>query len=189
MKKKTLANIIMVSIILVIVVVGVVLGAYLRNTGGTEAVLGSLFSEKLIRSSTDGTTCTLTIACDTILDHTDRLDPAKAPYVPKDGYILKETTVSFTEGETVFDVLQRICEEGNIQLEYSWTPLHDSYYVEGISHIYEFDCGNESGWMYKVNDTFPNYGCSSYEVQSGDSILWRYTCVGYGADIGANMEN
>ncbi len=40
--------------------------------------------------------------------------------------------------------------------------MYNSYYVEGIGNLYEFDCGKESGWMYKVNGRFPNYGCSSY---------------------------
>ena len=36
---------------------------------------------------------------------------------------------------------------GAIQLEFSYTPLYASYYIEGINHLYEFDVGPESGWM------------------------------------------
>ena len=64
------------------------------------------------------------------------------------------------------------------QLEYSYTPMYGSYYVEGINHLYEFDCGSQSGWMYKVNGWFPNYGCSSYKLKDGDAIVWSYTCTG-----------
>ncbi len=128
--------------------------------------------------------CTLSIRCDTILNHWDNLDPAKTEYVPKDGCILY-ATVAFTEGETVFDVLKRACADYGIQIEYSWTPLYGSYYVEGIHHLYAFDCGYESGWMYKVNGWFPNYGCSSYTLSDGDHIVWCYTCSGLGADVGA----
>ena len=46
------------------------------------------------------------------------------------------------------------------------------------------DCGNESGWMYKVNGWFPNYGCSKYMLEDGDTIVWCYTCNGLGADVG-----
>ena len=129
-------------------------------------------------------TCTITIRCDTILNNMDSLDPAKAGYVPESGMILSAVTVDFTEGETVFDVLTRVCSTYGIQIEYSWTPMYDSYYIEGINNLYEFDCGFESGWMYKVNGWFPNYGCSSYALQDGDSIVWCYTCVGLGADVG-----
>ena len=132
-------------------------------------------------------TCTIEIRCDTILDNMDELATGKDSYVPADGTILAATTVSFTDGETVFDVLKRACEQNGIQLEYSYTPLYESYYVEGIHHLYEFDCGSESGWMFKVNGWFPNYGCSAYTLSQGDSIVWCYTCHGLGADVGGGV--
>lgn len=130
--------------------------------------------------------CTITIRCDTILDNWDNLDPAKAGYVPSNGVILPTVTVGFNEGETVFDVLNRVCSTYGIQIEYSWTPMYNSYYIEGINHLYEFDCGSESGWMYKVNGWFPNYGCSSYYLEGDETIVWCYTCVGLGADVGGS---
>lgn len=88
------------------------------------------------------------------------------------------------EPHTVFEVLQKVCAVAELQIEYSWTPMYNSYYIEGINHLYEFDCGNESGWMYKVNEWFPNYGCSAYTLKNGDDIVWCYTCNGLGADVG-----
>ena len=131
----------------------------------------------------------LEIRCDTILDNTDQLTPGKEEFVPADGLILPMVQVPFYEGESVFEVLNRVCQMANIQIEYSWTPMYDSYYIEGINHLYEFDCGEQSGWMYKVNEWFPNYGCSSYEVGDGDVIVWCYTCVGLGADVGDDWMN
>lgn len=132
-------------------------------------------------------TCTIAIYCDTILDNMENLDAGKDIYVPGNGVILSPTTISFTDGDTVLDVLKRVCDAYGIQLEYSYTPAYDSYYIEGINHLYEFDCGNESGWMYKVNGWFPNYGCSDYTVEQGDAIVWCYTCRGLGADVGGGM--
>ena len=140
---------------------------------------------KPVETTKEKLTCTITIRCDTILDNTDNLDPSKAPYVPDSGVILREITVDFEEGETVFDVLNRVCKQYNIPIEYSWTPMYDSYYIEGINNLYEFDCGSESGWMYKVNGWFPNYGCSSYYLTGGEEIVWCYTCNGLGEDVGA----
>ena len=128
--------------------------------------------------------CTLAIRCDTILNNYDKLNPAKAEFVPDNGIILAPVKVPFAEGETAFDVTKRACEAYGLQLEYSWTPLYNSNYVEGINHLYEFDCGAESGWMYAVNGWFPNYGTSSYVLQDGDAVVWEYTCVGLGADLG-----
>lgn len=130
-------------------------------------------------------TCTIEIRCDTILSNMGDLEAGLDVYVPGSGAILPATTVSFDPGETVFDVLKRICDERNIQIEYSFTPLYNSYYIEGINHLYEFSCGPESGWMYKVNGWFPNYGCSAYKLQGGESIVWCYTCHGLGTDVGA----
>ena len=129
--------------------------------------------------------CTIEIRCDTILNNMKDLRPGLDVYVPDSGTILPATTVTFTEGETVFDVLKRICDARGIQIEYSYTPMYGSYYVEGINNLYEFDCGQQSGWMYKVNGWFPNYGCSSYKLEAGDTIVWAYTCKGLGTDVGA----
>lgn len=131
-------------------------------------------------------TCTFSIECSTILNNLSDLDPEKLEMVPSDGVILKATTVTFYEGESVFDVLQRVCQENGIHMEASWTPIYNSAYVEGIHNLYEFDCGNESGWMYRVNGWYPNYGCSRYQLAQGDVVEWRYTCKGLGKDVGCD---
>ena len=149
-------------------------GTDVSSSGGQEGTGDSLSDSQAEESSIN--TCTITIRCDTILDNMENLTDGKEAYVPANGCILSTSTVEFEEGETVFDVLERVCSYAGIQLEYSWTPMYNSYYIEGINHLYEFDCGNESGWMYKVNGWFPNYGCSSYTLQDGDTIVWCYTC-------------
>ena len=190
--KKKSSNAIMVIIILTVAAAGIGFGLQ-SGIFNNKPVLGSEYKiapipdNRLVTSENAENICTITIRCDTVLDNQNLLEKAKVPYVPADGVILPEITVEFTPGENVFQVLQRVCEAADIPLEYSWTPLYDSYYLEGICHLYEFDCGPESGWMYQVNGTFPNYGCSSYEVQPGDSIEWLYSCIGLGADLGADV--
>lgn len=131
--------------------------------------------------------CTFSISCATVLDNMDILDKSKKEIIPDDGWILKPVTVTFNEGESVFDVLKQVCKDNKVQLEFSFTPIYNSAYIEGINNLYEFDCGSLSGWMYEVNDWFPNYGCSRYEVKNGDVIEWQYTCS-LGADIGGNYS-
>lgn len=130
-------------------------------------------------------TCTISISCATILDNMELCAENKRPLVPSDGVILPTTSVTFSEGESVYDVLQSVCRSYNIHMESSWTPLYNSAYIEGINNLYEFDVGKKSGWMYKVNGWFPNYGCSRYQVQNGDTICFVYTCD-LGADVGDN---
>ena len=128
-------------------------------------------------------TCTISIECSTILNNWDDLNEAKADFVPSDGWILYTSEVEYSPGETVYDVLYRVCKDTSIQMSAKYTPAYGSYYVEGINQLYEFDCGELSGWMYSVNGWFPNYGCSQYEVSDGDIIEWRYTCD-LGRDVG-----
>ena len=128
-------------------------------------------------------TCTLSVRCNTILDNIDWLDPEKVELVPEDGVIFPATTVTFYEGESVFNVLQREMRKAGIHMEFEDTPMYNSAYIEGINNLYEFDCGELSGWMYKVNGWFPNYGCSRYQLKEGDTIEWVYTCD-LGVDVG-----
>ncbi|MDR0445500.1 MAG: DUF4430 domain-containing protein [Oscillospiraceae bacterium] len=128
-------------------------------------------------------TCVISVRCDTILGNMDLLDREKWELVPEDGVILAETTAVFYEGESVFDVLRREMKLAGIHLEFMNTPIYNSAYIEGMNNLYEFDVGELSGWMYKVNDWFPNYGCSRYQLKAGDVIEWIYTCE-LGSDIG-----
>ena len=132
--------------------------------------------------------CTFSISCETILNNMDKCDKSKKAIVPKNGVILKATSVSFYKGESVFDILRRVCKENGIHMEFSNTPMYNSAYIEGIANLYEFDVGSGSGWMYKVNDWFPNYGCSRYQVKDNDVIQWVYTCD-LGEDVGGGVQH
>ena len=136
------------------------------------------------KAETKQSTCTLTIRCDTLVGKPEDLDEAKAELVPASG-LLYSATVSFTAGESVFDVLQRAMKEAGIPLEFTSVPVYGSAYFEGIANLYEFDCGPLSGWVYSVNGVFPNYGCSKYTLKDGDQVLWQYTCD-LGADVGGD---
>ena len=48
----------------------------------------------------------------------------------------------------------------------------------------EFDYTSMSGWMYCVNNKFPDYGASTYKPKDGDVIRWQFTVYGYGWDLG-----
>ncbi|WP_152393481.1 DUF4430 domain-containing protein [Paenibacillus guangzhouensis] len=130
-------------------------------------------------------TATLSVSSKTILDHLDDFNPDKLEMLPEDGVIYPAQKVTFYEGESVFDVLLREMRKNKIHMEFSMTPIYNSNYIEGIHNIYEFDCGELSGWMYKVNGWFPNYGASRYMLQEGDVIEWVYTCD-LGRDVGGD---
>ncbi len=128
-------------------------------------------------------TCTLSVRCDIILENIAWLDKEKVYLVPKDGVIFAEKTVTFYEGESVFNLLLREMKRNKIHMEFENVPIYNSAYIEGIANLYEFDCGELSGWMYKVNGWFPNYGCSRYQLKAGDKVEFVYTCD-LGIDVG-----
>lgn len=127
--------------------------------------------------------CTLSVVCKTILDNMDDLKEEKKELIPEDGVIYKAQEVTFYEGESVFNILLREMKKNKIHMEFEMTPIFNSNYIEGIANLYEMDCGELSGWMYKVNGWFPNYGSSRYKLSDGDVVEWIYTCD-LGRDIG-----
>lgn len=128
-------------------------------------------------------TCTLSVRCDTVLNNMNRLDKEKLSIVPSDGIIFPEHTITFFEGESAFDVTLREMKNNGIHFEFVNTPIYNNAYIEGIGNLYELDCGELSGWMYKINGIFPNYGSSKHILKTGDKIEWVYTCD-LGNDIG-----
>lgn len=124
----------------------------------------------------------VSIDCSSINNNYDKLDNSlkNGKYIPADGIILSETAVTVKEGDSVLDLTKKACSENDIQLEYSQSPK-DSY-VQGINYIYEFSCGDLSGWMYSVNGEFAHVGCSDYPLKNGDYVVWQYTC-----DLGKDL--
>ena len=121
-------------------------------------------------------TCILSVKCDTILDNITKFNKDKIHILPQDGVIFPETEVIFYPGESVFNVLVREMKRNKIHMEFEMTPIYETAYIRGIANIYEFDCGELSGWTYKVNNKSPNVGCSLYELKDSDKIEWIYTC-------------
>lgn len=136
----------------------------------------------------DSETVFLSINCGTILDNWENLDPALRyeKYVPADGVILPETEYVLRKGDTVYDILDRAVRYNKIQMEYQGANENSfgSVYIQGINYLYEFSCGPLSGWMYRVNGQFPDYGCSLYSLKDGDVVEWVYTC-----DLGRDVGN
>lgn len=115
----------------------------------------------------------LEIQCKRILDQQSLWKEGIEEIIPKSG-VFYSGSCSFSQGETVYDILKHICREQDIELDSSYTPLYGSYYVRGIGNLYEFDCGSESGWKYSVNGEMPGVGSSQYTVASQDRIVFFY---------------
>jgi hypothetical protein len=131
-------------------------------------------------------TVTIAISCETILNNLNKFNKNKLSVLPENGIILSPQIVVFQEGESVFDILKLETQALKIPLDFRYYPFFKSVYINGINNIYEMDCGPSSGWTYKVNGIFPNYGQDQYILKDGDIIEIVYTCDG-GPDVGLSF--
>ena len=111
---------------------------------------------------------TMTVRCDILADEDDL-----PLYIPDDGVILPPTSFTISSGETAYDILLEASKTYDIRIDNRGGP--GSAYIAGIQYLYEYDYGELSGWMYRVNGVFPEVGCQSYVLADGDRIEWLYT--------------
>ncbi|MBE6011811.1 MAG: DUF4430 domain-containing protein [Lachnospiraceae bacterium] len=122
--------------------------------------------------------------CSTVFDNMDLLKEEKKEIIPDDGVIFYTDKAGFKEGETVFDLFKRQMQEEKLQYEFKEMPGTDIVYIDAIGNLYSFDCGEQSGWLFKINGEFPLEACNQIKVNEGDEIEFLYTCD-WGIDIGA----
>lgn len=116
----------------------------------------------------------ISIDCKTILNNMNDLKDGYEQFIPTNGMILSTEQFKVKKNTTVIDVLKKATSENEIKLVTVSSGF--GLYVKGIGQIEEKICGSSSGWMYKVNGNFPEYGASSYRLKDGDKIEWRFTC-------------
>ncbi|MGM1049459.1 MAG: DUF4430 domain-containing protein [Bacillota bacterium] len=105
---------------------------------------------------------------------------------PDVGTIMSTKEIDIGDSETVLDILKKTTRSLKIQMDYSGSGA--SAYIKGIDNLYEFDKGAGSGWMYSVNNKFPNRSAGVWSIHPGDHIQWLYT-EDLGKDVGAGVDN
>lgn len=116
----------------------------------------------------------ISIDCKNILTNKNDLDDGYHDYVPDSGVILSTKTYRVKKGTTVVEVLKSAANENKINLVTQSSAF--GLYVKSIGYLEEKICGSSSGWLYKVNGKIANKAASSYKLNEGDKIEWRYTC-------------
>lgn len=156
--------------IFVIAVTGILIGAvFLTEIETPDNYYGrSKDKEKAVG------TVTIQIRCDVITEF-------DSEYIPKDGTILPETEFDIEDGDTVYDILVEAVKKYSIHIE--TTGPKNIVYVNGINHLYEFDYGDLSGWIYRVNGEIVSVGCGQCILKDGDKIDWSYT-----RNLGLDLE-
>lgn len=132
----------------------------------------------------DSPTVTVSVRCDTILDNWDSLDEnlRSDKYVPRDGAIVADYVIVLRKNDTVYEILRRVTRHYKLTLDIVTLPEINSVYVKGINQLYEFSCGELSGWTFRVNGVVPSVDCASYKLSNGDVVEWLYTC-----DLGRDL--
>lgn len=92
--------------------------------------------------------------------------------LPSDGMIVSSRQVTAKEGDSALKLLKSVLKDNKIS--YSITS---GGYVKAINGLSEFDCGETSGWIYKINGAFPSVSMKSQTLSEGDVFEVRYTCV------------
>lgn len=114
---------------------------------------------------------TFSIRCDVVADKSD------LEYIPKDGVILDKTKFDISEMDSVYSILLEATRAYKIHLDTKGAGMSSDkmVYVRGINYLYEFDFGDLSGWIYRVNKETASVDCSAYILSDGDEIEWIYT--------------
>lgn len=99
---------------------------------------------------------------------------------------LAPTEMDIEDGDSVLSALIAVTKSKKIQMDYRGGQGATAY-VEGIDNVYEFDRGQGSGWMYRVNGIFPDRGAGVVPLQDGDRVEWLYT-TNLGVDLNANLQ-
>lgn len=170
-RRGTKANIALLLAAMLVVAAGLLAVRPLRRVVSAEPVaLTAAEASSAADLPVAGAFCTVEIRCDGLTNA--MLPEGKA--APEDGCLMATRSVALEGGDTVFDALRRACEAAGLALEYSYTPLYGSYYVEGIGNIYEFDGGETAGWVFSVNGGEPSQSSSAVTLADGDAVVWRY---------------
>lgn len=130
--------------------------------------------DKVTQTTSSEINCSITIECKSILDNMDDLKEGHKSYVPKNGIMLNNYKTTLKSKSTVYDLFKKACNDKGI----TYTAKYGMYsvYIAGINNIDEMDCGEDSGWMYTVNGSYPNVSVDSKKLKDGDKVVFTYTC-------------
>jgi hypothetical protein len=128
---------------------------------GSAAVLGE-----------DTIQTTLTIRCDTVAGERE--------HIPADGVVLDRVAIEVNRGASALDQLVSACRTYNIHMEHEGGV---SDYISGLAYLYEYEFGDMSGWMLRVNGKLADVGCGAYTLEEGDTVEWLYS-----REMGADLQ-
>ncbi len=116
-------------------------------------------------------TISLSITCKNAIHNGILEDPNYAGVLPENGVIFSSSAVQIESGDTVMQVVKSTLKSNKIVYQ-----IASDGYIKSIAGLGEFDCGAQSGWLYKVNGVQPSISTRYYTLQPGDQVELIYTC-------------
>lgn len=128
------------------------------------------------------------------------------------GYVVEPVKVPFYEGDNIAKITTDLLGNGNYK---NTGSVESGFYLSSVKDndtreakvpqyildecggvegrgtegwLGEFDYTFMSGWMYAVNNEFPNVGATDKMPTDGDVVRWQFTVYGYGMDLGGGFE-
>ena len=118
------------------------------------------------------------IRCDEVAEAPEMLtDPALTEYIPEDGIALARLKYIAKEGDSVLQILEKICKNNNIEVKKTEDGL-----IEAIGYLKNGDCGEGSCWVYTVDGKLMSDNPADCKVKGGEDIVWTFALNG-GHDI------
>ena len=130
-------------------------------------------------------TVTISIRCDTLLEpeNWNNLDEQlrDEKYVPSDGVILPETTYVLRKGDTVFDLLKRVCRYNEIQMDYQGPDpnVYSTIFIKKLKNhdrvewVYTCDLGRDVGDDYMTRNNRPDSDAEETSFAGTGAVVGR----------------
>lgn len=110
---------------------------------------------------------------------TQKVPQAKVNVKGLNGKLLSAKDIILEDGDTAYSVLVKAVGNSNIDAR----VIDHHTYVSSIHQLGEFEHGEGSGWLYKINDIYPKQYAGLFVLKPGDVMEWVYT-KDYGKDVG-----
>lgn len=93
-----------------------------------------------------------------------------------------KAAIEIEAGETAFSLLEKTGVSVNVDKNTKY-----GVYIRGINGLSEFDRGNQSGWMYRVDGDFPGHSAALERIYENNYVEWLYT-KNLGRDVGGYIS-
>lgn len=135
----------------------------------------SAAAELIINAGREGTADVyVQIRCDEVSEAPEKLtDQALVGYIPEDGVAMARLKYIANEGDSVLEILEKICKNNNIEMKET-----EDGHIDAIGNLKTGDCGEGSGWVYLVNGKQRSEKPADCKVTDGDEIVWAFTLDG-----------